>query len=407
MQDPKILKRVVACPGTIQLATVLSVLSYREKQQQLGFEYENYLVIYGLSAPEGQMDAFAALIKQMAERIWDWQAIVYIKPEQTNAICSQLISSSPTSIFRMVHELVGTDSADEIYLIRNWDFENELLINTYQSAQKICYGDSIGLYFSSTSRAFYPVLTEQNNLLRRSISLNYLKARIKTIISDLKENLKLTTSLKTIEFDIGYFVLPDILGELPPMKFVTLPPSGLLEILQKLRSLVDPDYIINLQKIIADAPVSILLTSNFYEYDRMSLENEITAYRQFLISEGIEHDTVLVIKPHPRDNAVKIQKLKDALADLFANVLILSEPNLFFLPFEVFFLAAFLRPDLTLKNNLRVFAVSTACLSLKLLFKVPCIVGFGDKITPKLFYENYAVGRLEHELQLKTAVQKL
>ncbi|NEO61909.1 MAG: hypothetical protein F6J98_16305, partial [Moorea sp. SIO4G2] len=181
----------------------------------------------------------------------------------------------------------------------------------------------------------------------------------------------------------------------------------LLETFQKLRGLVNPEYILQFRKNIGEYPVSILLTSNFSEARRMSLENEIAAYREFLIAEGIEPNTVLVIKPHPRDDNVKLQKLEDALSDLFDKIIILSEPDLFFLPFEVFFAEAFLPLDSNPNNQPRVFAVSTACVSLKLLFNVPSIVGFGEQITSKLFYENYAAGRLEHEQELRAAINNV
>lgn len=96
MPSPKVLKRLVTCQGSIQLVTALSVLSYREKEQQLGCEYENYLVIYDLYAPLGQIDAFAAFIRRMAELICDWKEIAYINPEQMNAIAGKLDSSSST-----------------------------------------------------------------------------------------------------------------------------------------------------------------------------------------------------------------------------------------------------------------------------------------------------------------------
>jgi hypothetical protein len=161
----------------------------------------------------------------------------------------------------------------------------------------------------------------------------------------------------------------------------------------------------NFRSSIGNAPVSVLLTSNLSEASRMSLKNEISAYRQFLISEGIKQNSMLVIKPHPRDDINKIQKLKHALSNLYTEILVLSEPDLFFLPFEVFFAEAFVKPDLTLTNEVRVFATSSACLSLRLLFNVPSVVGFGEHITPQFFYKEYVTGRLKHELQLNSVIK--
>ncbi|MEC4819509.1 MAG: hypothetical protein SAK29_40505, partial [Scytonema sp. PMC 1069.18] len=158
MMNRKLIKRVITCQGTIQLVTALSVLAHREREQQhLGYQYENYLVIYELYAPSEQVDEFVVLIKKMAELVSDWKAIVYISPEELKNIEIKLKTTGYSKIFKIVHELVGIDSPNEIYLCRNWQFGNKLLINTYRSAEKICYGDSIGIYFSQNSPVISPV----------------------------------------------------------------------------------------------------------------------------------------------------------------------------------------------------------------------------------------------------------
>lgn len=403
MTNPKLVKRIITCQGSIQLVTALSVLNYREKEQiNFNQNYEDYLVIYDLYTPPGQIEEFANYVKKIAELAHQWKGITYINPIQFNAISKELATSSPRKIYELVHQLVGTNSADEIYLCRNWQFGNQLLINTYKSAKKICYGDSIGIYFSSNAKGLFA----PSNPLKLDFG-NYIKKQIKTVISKVKEKLQLKIVLKNVEFDIGYFILPDIMGELPPMKTVVLDKLELLKTFDKLRGLIDVDYISHLKEKIDSNPILILLTSNFSEAQRMSEEDEINAYCQFLSSQKIEPNTILLIKPHPRDGSAKIQRLQLALSDLFTNILVLSEPHLFFLPFEILFAQAFLRSDMSVRDNIKVLTVSSACLSLKLLFNVPCVVGFGEEITPQFFYENYADGRLEHEAYLKTAIQKI
>lgn len=403
MSNHQFVKRIITCQGSIQLITALSVLNYREKEQiKLNQNYEDYLVIYDLYTPPGQIEEFANYVKKMAELAHKWKAISYINPNQFNTISQDLATSSPRQIYDLVHQLVGTNSADEIYLCRNWQFGNQLLINTYKSAEKICYGDSIGIYFSSNAKGLFA----PSNPIKLNFS-NYIKKQIKAVISKVKEKLQLKTVLKNVEFDIGYFILPDIMGELPPMKTIVLDKSELLKTFDKLRGLIDVDYISNLRDKTDYSPILILLTSNFSEAQRMSEENEINAYRQFLSSQKIEPNTILLIKPHPRDGNIKIQRLQSALSDLFTNILVLSEPQLFFLPFEILFAQAFLQSDTSVRDNIKVLTVSSACLSLKLLFNVPCLVGFGEEITPQFFYENYADGRLEHEQYLKVAIDNM
>lgn len=408
----QVIRRIITCQGSIQLVTALSVLRYREKQQNFNHTYENYLVIYDLNTPEKQIEEFAAFIKKMAEKLLDWQSITYISPEKLKNISDKLTSTRPAKLYQIVHSLVGTELTEEIYLCRNWQFGNQLFINAYQSAEKICYGDSIGIYFSSNAAAFFAAPTEEpekQQLSLPTLIFNWIRScknQVKTLIEGWKEQLKLKTVLATIEFDRGYFVLPEIMGEVPPMPTVKLDKTYILENFQRLRSLANPNYVAQTKEKIAGFLVVILLTSNLSEACRMSVDDEITAYREFLIAQGIE-DTVLVIKPHPRDDITKIERLKLSLTDLFIHILVLWEPELFFLPFEVFFLEAFLSEQKILNNSMKVLAVSSACISLKLLFNVPSIVGFGDKITSNLFYENYIAGRLAHEHELRTAVENL
>ncbi|MEM7712013.1 MAG: polysialyltransferase family glycosyltransferase [Cyanobacteria bacterium P01_A01_bin.68] len=403
MSNHKFVKRIITCQGSIQLVTALSVLNYRSKEQiNLSQNYEDYLVIYDLYTPPGQIEEFANYVKKMAELAHQWKAIAYINPNDINFISKELATSSPRKIFGLVHNLLGTDSADEIYLCRNWQFGNQLLINAYKSAEKICYGDSIGIYFSSNAKGLFA----PSNPPKLNFSSS-IKKQIKTASSKVKEKLELKTVLKNVEFDIGYFILPDIMGELPPMKTIVLDKLELLNTFDKLRGLIDIDYISHLKEKVDDSPVLILLTSNFSEAQRMSEEDEINAYRQFLISQKIEENATLVIKPHPRDSNIKIKRLQSTLAYLFTNILVLSEPHLFFLPFEILFAQVFLQSDILVRENIKVLTVSSACLSLKLLFNVPCVVGFGEEITPQFFHENYAEGRLEHEQYLKAAIEKI
>ena len=406
------LKRIVTCQGSIQLITAFSVMAYREKVEGIAInDYENYLVIYDLYAPAEQIDDFINLIKQIANSLCNWEAIVYISAENLATTAAKLHHTKNSAFFAIVHNWVGTNTASEIYLSRNWQFGNELLINTYKSAYKICYGDSIGLYFSANSSAFFarqevlPVTWKQKLFY---FLVRLPKRFIRTLLNLIQEGLGLKTLLKAIEFDRGYFTLPDVMGEMPSMNYEKINVCFLLATFQALIDLVDADYVDHLKTDIADAPVAILLTSNFSEAGRMSYENELSAYVQFLSSVHLTPDTILIIKPHPRDDLQKIEQLHTQLSKLFSQVIVLSQPALFFLPFEVFFLKAFMTTGVgntTASNSVQVFGVSSACLSLKLLFQVPSVVGFGEGITSKTFYHDYIQGRSKHERDLSKALQ--
>ena len=393
MNNTKLVKRIVTCQGSIQLVTALSVINYREREQKSRNQSENYLIVYDLNSPPGQIDAFAAFIEKMAQLICDWKQILYIPPEQMKSLADESKTSQASTYFARIHQLVGTDSTDEIYLSRNWQFGNQLFANAYCLAEKICYGDSIGIYFGSDSPAFF-------------LPQNQLKQRLKKVVARTRATLGFTV-MRTIDFDRGYFVLPEILGEKPPMPVTTNDSTSLLKVFGQLRNLIDRDYIKGIQQQINDATVSILLTSNFSEAGRMSLQQEIAAYQKFLLEVGISDRSVLIIKPHPRDSSQKMAALKDALEKLFTQIVILADTSLFFMPFEAFFTAAFLDESFKLTHKVRVYAFSSACLSLKLLFGVPSYIGFGHEITNSYFDQDHAPGRIKHEQDLRMALTKI
>lgn len=178
-----------------------------------------------------------------------------------------------------------------------------------------------------------------------------------------------------------------------------------LQMIKSLTGLVNLDFVTQLQAEIGDAPIAVLLTANLSESERLSPADELQAYTEFLQAAQLPTQTVLVIKPHPRDDLQKIRQLQAQLSPYFQKVLTLTEPELFYLPFEIFFLRAFLS-NLS-ANPVQVFAVSSACLGLKLLFDIPSTIGFGEAITSKRFYKHYIDGRLAHEQELKTAIGRI
>jgi len=404
MSAQKTIKRLVVCFGSIQLVTVLSVLSYREKEQQeLNLKYENYLLITPLFAPQGQNEEFVALIEKMAKSICLWERIVYMPLEQKRTFAKKLKQFGLARVSSLVHELIGSKNIDEIYLAHEYDFEDKLLMNVYESAEKICYGNGIGIY---TAQSAFP----------SSSSLKNSSSYLNSIYTSLKNKIKLLLPQKNLlgpqEFDVGYFSLPSAFDQVPAMKTVILDRTVYLEIFQRLRrqldNLIDINYINDLRTKIQNSSISILLASNFSEAaGRMSLENEIAAYREFLESQGIHEKTILLIKPHPRDSKLKILKLKSALSDLYSDIILLSEDFLFYLPFEIFFMEVFLSPELPKLQSPKIFTFSSACLTLELILNAQCIVGFGSNIVTKFFYQDHVVSRIEHEADLLSTIQEI
>ena len=405
MASRRTLRRVVTCQGSIQLIAALSVLGQRDGERGPGApERRDHLVIYDLWAPAGQVEEFAAFIRRMATLAHEWESIVYVEPGQLSAVAGDLAEHGVERALERVYELTGVRAADEIYLSRNWQFGNQLFTNAYESALKVCYGDSIGIYFSEAyfSPPAPPAAHASGFSLRGK--LRSLKGRL---VRPAPPPAPPPRALKEVEFDIGYFLLPDILGESPPMKTAPLEKWHALELFQKMSGLLEEGQVAGVRTRLAGRPAVILMTSNFSEAQRMTVENELAAYVKFL--EGLEcpRDAVLVVKPHPRDGAEKIQRLKSAVGGLFADVIVLDETELFFLPFEIFLPRAFNGGGGEVSRGVRVVTFSTACLSLALLFNLEPLVGFGPALVEEYFRGEHAPGRVRHERDLRLAIRRI
>ena len=413
MANPGKFRRVVTCQGGIQLVAALGALRSREDEERNSghvHDYEDFLVIYDLFAPQSQLPKFAEAVKRMAAALHEWQSIVYISREDMEALGAKLGFANKTPIFARVRDLIGAAEADEIYLCRNWQFGNRLLLHAYREAQKVCYGDSIGIYFSEAY--FSPAVASNGEPIttvdRRQLSRmkHGLRRRITGTPHENPE-LRGIDVLDEIEFDAGYFLLPEILRETPPMPTKLVGKETTAKLFRQLARALNPDQIAAQYGYLAQVPAVILMTSNFSEAERMPADKEIAAYRTFLEGLQLPRESVLVIKPHPRDGAEKIQIIGRTLGDLFSKVVLLTDPNLFFIPFEVFLLQAFLGHNEEASRDLKIITFSTACLSLPVLFNLNPIIGFGSEIVKASFFENYITGRLRHEEDLHLAVQTL
>ena len=139
----------------------------------------------------------------------------------------------------------------------------------------------------------------------------------------------------------------------------------------------------------------------------MSGENEIRAYKMFLQQLNLPKDSTLMVKPHPRDGEEKIQELGRVLRDLFSDVILLTDPNLFFIPFEIFLLQTFRGEAEKALRDLKIVTFSTACITLAALFNLRPMIGFGTELVSEFFYDDYVQGRIRHERDLELALKDL
>ncbi len=57
--------------------------------------------------------------------------------------------------------------------------------------------------------------------------------------------------------------------------------------------------------------------------------------------------------------------------------------------------------------SLRIFTLSSSCLTLEFVFGIQCILGFGSDIVEKFFDQNYVASRLKQEADLRSTIQEI
>jgi len=148
----------------------------------------------------------------------------------------------------------------------------------------------------------------------------------------------------------------------------------------------------------------LLLTSNFSETGRMPLSAETTGYVKMVRQSEPTHNTLVVIKPHPRDSERKLQAVTASLEQQ-CRVVSLTGPPTAYLPFEVI-LSRLVDDERVTRSTLTGLCVSTACLALEYLYGVRCEVGFGDRDAAG-FGRPWRRQRAQHEHDLRQALDRI
>jgi hypothetical protein len=154
----------------------------------------------------------------------------------------------------------------------------------------------------------------------------------------------------------------------------------------------------NLSRSLVGKNVFILISSNFSEQGVMSIESEISAYREWS-RQFSDLDSVLLLKSHPRDSLDKRKMIIDCLKDVFSEVISIDSIGSAYLPIEVFML--YIQPFV---KNLHALTVSTACLGSHFVVNCNTVVGFGDALVEKYFFPAWCQERIKHEHQLQKLI---
>lgn len=399
--------RIVAVQGTAQLTSAIAAM--RTADRLAGPCGSNHLLIHNLSCPDDQVDEFVECIGRLARLGAAWQSIRYVPKGDLRRLEAASEADWPTAT-AAVRELVGIASADALFLGQNLLFLNHLLHRAYPGASRACYGDGVGLNFSTDyyrAPPHDPGIRGLGRRLERTI-----RRRIKSWRGRERTPLEHPTGKlvgHTVPFDRHYLLLANLFDEHLD-EFVQLDAADFRDLFAAYASEIDhavgpgDDRLADALRMASS--VVVLLTSNFSETGRMTCAGEVECCLESVRRQGGGPGSLLVIKPHPRDSHDKIGRLAAEARRSFADVVTLDDRWTFHLPFESIFVRYF-PAHAPLRAATRVVCTSSAALSLEHLYGQECELGFGPRAVRRHFTHNWQALRLRHEADLANAVRRV
>lgn len=380
-------RRIVACQGPIQLVTAVAVLRQRDQetgQRGLNAHWDDHLAIMELASPEGQRPAFVTALARMANTLRKWHSII----DMCDANPSQFRrSDSPLGLALRLDD-TSAAGVDEVFVVREWQTGNQALLRSFPEATKICFGDSIGIYLPPVHMA------PREPLARRA-------ARYMRSLATLRARKGPAAEPARVSADCYYLTLPEAFGQPPSTDVRTTEIAHIWKVLDDLRPLLPKVLVEELYDRMNGGRVTVLMTSNFSEQGLMSPKAELAAYVAYLADQRLDTDSLLLIKPHPRDRVDKVSALAQILGRRFRSVYTLTDELGFYLPLEVLLME--IQSSAERHAGMDVCTFSSACLASQHVLGIIPRLGFGERIVGRHFRKQFVAPRQHHERELRAA----
>lgn len=345
-------KRLIVVPGISHLLEVVALL----KQESLeGVTFEDHLVLAQFCTYNNpsKLSIFEKTCIEIANIIHYWHSITQLNDEENFA---HLPIKQATNY---ILSKIKLKKIHKIYLVRNFQKTNELLLKVYPNADVHIYGD-LGVFDS--------ILNEENSH-KYQISLS-IPIELASLPSNISFNL---IDKKEI---INNYVRIENYVEKKLKKY--------FEIKKKYNG----NHI-------------LILTSNHTESGLISsCELEIDYYLD-AVSKHISSDTIVWIKPHPRQTLNQSYLLSEKLKELGFRSIVFDES------------IAVIPSELIIKifdfNNV-IALISGTYLYIKYLYNITIKQGIDEYIIRKYFrriYQNYVVSSVEIMKNVHEHVNKI
>jgi len=382
---------LVSCNGTIQLVSALAAM--RQDKQLDSKRCNKALLISDLCVHEEDLEPFYHSIKDLAESVDNWSSIHFLP---TEVIPTDQSSPEEFELFsNKIKTITAWTQVDLLYLSTDSHLGNNALLRSFSACRAVCYGDGPGIYipksyqYLTRKRLYSGVLGRLHDFLNGPDKLPGITI-LRTTVNRMLEKKG------NSPFDHGYFLLPTVYGVEPDCPYDQVEKKHFLAVLELMaESISDQET-----DLLSADSLSILLTSNFSEAQRISVEDEIAAYHEFLSGHEKSGISRLIIKPHPRDSKSKIEYMKSYFDKRVPELCVLDTGSAKYLPLEALLIRAWGATVIPPAQSANIYAVSSAMLSFKYLLNMEVTLGYGRDIVGKYFFPSERELRIKHESDL-------
>lgn len=130
--------RVISAQGPTQLINVLAILKY-QAGNAIAEVWEDHLVLGGFCT-ELSSETTKIMIESCIKisKYWNFKSVKYLSDQD-------LSDASFSEAVERVKQKLDIKNVSSVYVCRDWQLFNEILLETYKNSRKICCGDGFGM----------------------------------------------------------------------------------------------------------------------------------------------------------------------------------------------------------------------------------------------------------------------
>ena len=328
-------RRLVVIPGITHLLEVVSILQSETNSDRV---YEDYLIFAQFCIfNKSKLIHSESNCIEISNEIHKWKKVISLNNEE-----EKLLSLPPQKAKKFIYKKIGLKpkEVDKIFIVRNFQPVNKLIVDSYFLSKIVIYGD-LGIFDSAIP---------DNEAERYEIHLS-MPIRTKNLVD---------FSLVPVELIRNNFK-----KSIPKVQVILHKYYPIIEKFNQKNKI-------------------LLLTSNHTESSLIgNFDKEIEYYFE-VIKKFINFDTVIFIKGHPRESLNQSQILAEKIRKELKLECIVFDETVTFIPSE-FFLSIF-------KFNRVISLISSTCIYAKFLLGVDTTIGVDKHIIKKYFnpkHQNY------------------